>query len=58
MGPANSPVATEERKACDGGLELRVGAKNRVYSSVFGQREIEFKGLGTTFADHGLGCVL
>lgn len=49
---------TDERKACDGGLELRVGAKNRVYSSVFGLREIEFKELGTTFADHGLGCVL
>ncbi|OJJ38804.1 hypothetical protein ASPWEDRAFT_104897 [Aspergillus wentii DTO 134E9] len=49
---------TGKLKACDGGLELRVGGKNRVYSSVFGLREIEFKELGTTFADHGLGCVL
>lgn len=48
---------TEELKACDSGIELRAGAKNRVYSSVFGLREWEFKELGTTFADVGLGCI-
>ena len=42
---------------CDGGVELRLGAKNRVYSSVFGLREYEFKELGTTFVDKGLGCI-
>lgn len=44
-------------KECDGGVELRLGAKNRVYSSVFGLREYEFKELGTVFADKGLGCI-
>lgn len=44
-------------RSCDNGIELRLGAKNRVYSSVFGLREWEFKELGTTFADKGLGCI-
>lgn len=46
-----------EGHACDNGIELRVGAKNRVYTSALGIWEYEFKALGHTFYETGLGCL-
>lgn len=50
-------ISTGEGKACNNGIEIRAGAKNRVYSSALGIWEYEFKALGTTFYETGLGCI-
>lgn len=51
-------------KKCDNGVELRIGAKNRVYAQLLdkafeqiGKREFEFPELTSVFADKGLGCL-
>ncbi|KAJ5917595.1 hypothetical protein N7466_011149 [Penicillium verhagenii] len=46
-----------EKHACDNGIELRAGAKNRIYSSALGIWEYEFKNLGFTFYETGFGCI-
>lgn len=46
-----------EKHACDKGIELRAGAKNRIYSSALGIWEYEFKSLGFTFYETGIGCI-
>ncbi|THC93340.1 hypothetical protein EYZ11_007196 [Aspergillus tanneri] len=45
-----------EGHACDG-VEFRAGAKERVYSSALGIWEYEFKELGRTFYETGIGCL-
>ncbi|KAJ5259215.1 hypothetical protein N7478_012196 [Penicillium angulare] len=50
-------LSSGEGHKCDNGVEFRVGAKNRVYSSALGIWEYEFKDLGTTFYETGLGCI-
>jgi hypothetical protein len=50
-------ISTGEGHACNNGLELRAGAKNRIYASALGKWEYEFKELGYTFFETGLGCV-
>ncbi|KAJ5893492.1 hypothetical protein N7495_005183 [Penicillium taxi] len=50
-------LSSGEGHACDKGVELRVGAKNRVYTSALGLWEYEFKKLGKTFYETGLGCL-
>ncbi|KAJ5736645.1 uncharacterized protein N7483_001770 [Penicillium malachiteum] len=50
-------VSKNEGHACDSGIELRFGAKNRIYSSALGIWEYEFKRLGITFFETGLGCL-
>lgn len=50
-------VSSGEGHACDNGVELRVGAKNRIYTSALGIWEYEFKKLGITFYETGLGCL-
>ncbi|KJK66709.1 hypothetical protein P875_00127970 [Aspergillus parasiticus SU-1] len=42
-------VSSGEGHACNNGVELRAGAKNRIYSSALGIWEYEFKELGITF---------
>ena len=48
-------LSTGEGKKCNNGVELRAGAKNRIYSSALGIWEYEF--LSTTFYETGLGCI-
>ncbi|KAJ5772496.1 hypothetical protein N7520_003025 [Penicillium odoratum] len=50
-------LSSGEGHACNNGVELRVGAKNRVYTSALGIWEYEFKELGVTFYETGLGCI-
>ncbi|KAJ5895520.1 hypothetical protein N7495_007211 [Penicillium taxi] len=50
-------ISSGEGNACDNGIEMRVGAKNRVYTSALGLWEYEFKELGVTFFETGLGCL-
>ncbi|CAI7569729.1 unnamed protein product [Penicillium glandicola] len=50
-------LSSGEDKKCNNGVELRVGAKNRVYSSTLGLWEYEFQSLSTTFYETGLGCI-
>lgn len=50
-------VSSGEKHACNNGIELRVGAKNRIYTSALGIWEYEFKELGQTFYETGLGCL-
>ena len=50
-------ISTGEGKACNNGIELRAGAKNRIYTSALGIWEYEFKDLSTIFYETGLGCI-
>ncbi|KAJ5898999.1 hypothetical protein N7495_003743 [Penicillium taxi] len=50
-------LSSGEGHACNNGVELRVGAKNRIYTSALGIWEYEFKELGFTFYETGLGCL-
>lgn len=49
--------STGEGKKCNNGIELRAGAKNRLYTSALGIWEYEFKELGITFYETGIGCI-
>ncbi|QMW46691.1 hypothetical protein G4B11_010146 [Aspergillus flavus] len=49
-------VSSGEGHACNNGVKLRAGAKNRIYSSALGIWN-EFKELDITFYETGLGCL-
>ena len=56
-GTASTTTATNtgERQPCEDGLELRYGAKNRIYVNILDYYNYDLK--TTTIYDAGIGCV-